>query len=144
MSAMAGRCLCGAVTVEVAGGHAEAVGVCHCGMCRRWGDGVYADFRAAAGAVRVEGAVRRFASSDFAERAFCPSCGSHLWFRRTGEADADYLLMPGLFEAASGFALAGESYADRAPAHAALDGEHPRTARADYEAEHRHVEGDRP
>ena len=137
---LAGGCLCGAVTVAVEGGHPEAVGVCHCGMCRRWGDGVYADFAVAAGAVTVAGPVRRHASSDFAERAFCATCGSHLWFRETDRAGADYLLMPGLFAAA--FTLTGESYADRAPAWARLAGHHPRTTRAEFEARRAHVQGD--
>lgn len=139
---LSGRCLCGAVTVEVDGEHATTVGVCHCGMCRRWGDGVYADFPAAAEAVTVAGPVRRYASSDFAERAFCAACGSHLWFRLTSEAGADYLLMPGLFAETSGFALKDEGYVDRAPAYATLAGDHPRTTRADFEARSNHVQGD--
>ena len=142
MSGLVGRCLCGGVTVTVDGAHVPAVGACHCAMCRRWGDGVYVDFRAEAAAVSVEGPLRRFASSAFAERAFCDTCGSHLWFRKTGDADAPYLLMPGLFEAARSWPLKDEGYSDRAPAYARLAGNHPRTTRAAFEARSEHVEGD--
>ena len=57
--------------------------------------------------LRAKPGVARFRSSGFAERAFCPVCGSHLWMRNTG-ADAEaYELMPGLFDA--GF-LAGKAH----------------------------------
>lgn len=54
---------------------------------------------AAAEDVRVTGEVAAFRSSPFAERAFCPVCGTHLWIRDDG---GDYDLMPGLFDAAAG------------------------------------------
>lgn len=142
-TAMEGRCLCGAVTIRVAT-HGGDVGACHCGMCRRWSGGVFFSLHAPASAVTVEGEVRRYQSSPFAERAFCPACGSHLWFRETGSEDAEYELMPGLFAAARGLPLAGETYIDRAPAWAALAGEHPRRTRAAYEAGQPFVEGDAP
>ncbi|HRQ64903.1 MAG TPA: GFA family protein [Xanthomonadaceae bacterium] len=76
-----GHCLCGAVKVFVkpAG---TGIGVCHCGMCRRWTGGPL--FALDCGSdLRIEGIehVRTFASSDWAERAFCGTCGSHLYYR---------------------------------------------------------------
>lgn len=139
-----GHCLCGAVTVRVTGRHDPAIGACHCRMCQRWSGGLFLCFEADGNAVEVEGPVTRYASSKIAERAFCKNCGSHLWMRDTGDADAGYDLMPGLFDAAQGWPLRSEIYADQAMASVALRGDHPRRSAAAYEAKHPHVEGDRP
>lgn len=89
---MTGHCLCGAVTVRVAGGHDPRPGACHCRMCQRWSGGLFLCFNADADGVAVDGPIARHASSDFAERAFCSVCGSHLWMRdRTANT---YDLMP--------------------------------------------------
>ncbi len=68
---LTGQCLCGAVTIRVAGGHDPRPGACHCRMCQRWSGGLFLCFNADADGVKVEGPVTRYASSDFAERAFC-------------------------------------------------------------------------
>lgn len=139
-----GRCLCGAVTVAVAGAHDPRVGACHCRMCQRWTGGLFLCFTAEAAAVTVAGEVARFRSSPFAERAFCPRCGSHLWFNdvAAGEAPERYELMPGLFDAAHDWPLRSEIYVDRAMACVRLAGEHPRATRAEYEAKNPSVAGD--
>jgi hypothetical protein len=77
-----GSCLCGAVTIRLAA-HDPAVTACHCRMCLRWTGGPFAGFDAPVEAVSISGKVAIYASSAFAERAFCPRCGSHLWFRDT-------------------------------------------------------------
>ena len=64
-----GRCLCGSVTIRLTE-HRPEVGACHCDMCRRWTGGVYVMFTAPPEAVQIEGPVRRYRSSSFAERAF--------------------------------------------------------------------------
>lgn len=134
---LTGRCLCGAVTVTVAGAHDPRPGACHCRMCQRWTGGLFLCFEADAAAVSVHGEVARYASSAFSERAFCPRCGSHLWMRDTNEGDAGrYDLMPGLFDAAADWPLRSEIYVDRAMASVRLEGTHPRASRADYEARH--------
>ena len=121
-SPLEGRCLCGAVEVEAAA-VTEGVGACHCGMCRRWTGALFAVVTAPADAVTVRGEAARFASSDFAERAFCPRCGSHLWWRRTDEADARYDLMAGLFDAVEDWPLESEIYVDRRPRYLPFGGE---------------------
>ena len=141
---MDGRCLCGAVTVRLAGAHDPRVGACHCRMCQRWSGGLFLCFSAEAEAVTVEGDVRRHASSPFAERAFCPVCGAHLWMRDTAEAGAPYDLMPGLFDEARGWPLRSEIYVDRAMACVPLAGEHRRRTRAEYEASDPFIDGDDP
>lgn len=143
-SAITGHCLCGAVTVTVAGEHDPRVGACHCRMCQRWTGGLFLCFTADASAVTVQGDVARYRSSAFAERAFCPRCGSHLWFNDVEEGGEPrvYELMPGLFDAARRWPLRSEIYVDRAMASVPLAGDHPRKSRAEYEAEHPFVEGD--
>ncbi len=141
---MEGHCLCGAVTISVVGTHDPRIGACHCRMCQRWSGGLFLCFNAKADAVTVNGAVRRHASSDFAERAFCPACGSHLWMRETGAEGADYELMPGLFDAARNWPLRSEIYIDRAMTSALLQGDHKRATRDEYEAKNPAIKGDMP
>ncbi|MFX0546010.1 GFA family protein [Roseovarius sp. S1116L3] len=142
MSGLQGQCLCGAVRVTVTGVYDPAIGACHCRMCQQWSGGLFACFSAGAEAVTVTGPITRHASSSFAERAFCATCGSHLWMRDTDRADAPYDLMPGLFEAAADWPLRSEIYCDQAMAATRLVGDHPRQTAAQYEAEYTHVEGD--
>ena len=139
-----GRCLCGAVHIRISGAYDPRVGACHCRMCQRWSGGVFLEFTAPATAVTVTGEVARYQSTSFAERAFCPRCGSHLWFRDTDVPDTDFELVPGLFDAARDWPLRSEIYIDRAMTSARLAGEHPRKTRAEYEASHAHIEGDLP
>jgi len=141
---MKGRCLCGAVSITVAGEHEHEIGACHCRMCQLWTGGVFVCFRADAPSVQVTGKVACHASSGFAERAFCPVCGSHLWMRDTDRDGAPFDLMPGLFEAARDWPLRSEIYSDRAMASVRLEGTHTRTPSHEFEADNAHVEGDMP
>lgn len=95
-------------------------------------------FDAPAKAMSVSGPVRRFASSSFAERAWCDECGSHLWFRGTADGPERevYELAPGLFDGAKDLPLTREVYADRAFRACRFTGDHARISRAEYEAEH--------
>lgn len=97
-------------------------------------------FEAAPEAVFVEGEVARYASSDFAERAFCPKCGSHLWMRDIDTPNNTYELMPGLFDEARDWPIRSEIYTDDAIVR--LVGTHPTATRAQYEAKNKFVEGD--
>ncbi len=143
-SAFTGHCLCGDVTITVAGRHDARVGACHCRMCQRWSGGLFVCFTADATAVTVTGEVMRYRSSNFAERAFCPRCGSHLWFNDVGDdgKPESYELMPGLFDTARDWPLRSEIYVDRAMASVQLRGEHRRKTRVEYEAENPFVSGD--
>ncbi|MBF9035902.1 GFA family protein [Rhodobacterales bacterium HKCCE2091] len=135
-----GHCLCGSVRIEV-GAHRPETSACHCGLCRRWTGAAQWGFEAEAGEVRVAGEVRTYRAVPFAERAFCPACGTHLWLR---DDDGPYEFVPALFDAARAYPLVREVYADRAFACVTLSGDHPRISRADYERDNPHVEGDTP
>ena len=143
-SALTGRCLCGAVTITVSGDHDPRVGACHCRMCQRWSGGLFLCFTTDSSAVTIEGEVSRYRSSEFAERAFCTRCGSHLWFSDVadGGEPQSYELMPGLFDEARNWPLRSEIYVDRAMASIHLSGDHRRTSRAEYEAGNLFIEGD--
>jgi hypothetical protein len=140
MKALNGHCLCGAVTITVSGVHDGAPGACHCRICQRWSGGLFLSFEADAAGVAVTGPVTRFASSGFAERAFCAVCGSHLWMR---DNDAEiYELMPGIFDEARDWPLRSEVYSDKAMACVRLSGDHPRATQAEYEQKNPYVQGD--
>jgi hypothetical protein len=90
-----GSCLCGSVKVKIA--HSpETFTVCHCESCRKWSGGVPMSINAGEH-LKFSGEefVGRYSSSDWAERGFCKSCGSHLFFRL--KKSDHYFLMAGLF-----------------------------------------------
>ena len=76
-----GKCLCGAVRFSAADVPTEA-SVCHCEMCRRWTGGPMIAVHPKGG-VEIENpaGVTWYRSSDWAERGFCPTCGSTLFYR---------------------------------------------------------------
>lgn len=108
-------------------------------MCLRWSGSVFLSFTAAADAVTVDGPVKRFQSTPFVERAFCVTCGTHLWMRNTQKDAEDYDLMPGLFDAAHDWPLHSEIYVDKAMASMRLEGNHRRKTEAEFEAENPHI-----
>jgi hypothetical protein len=80
-----GRCLCGAITLEIRGALRDVV-VCHCGQCRRQ-HGAPPSYTAAAWSdVTVEGAknLKWHQSSQDARRGFCRLCGSSLFWEPMG------------------------------------------------------------
>lgn len=95
-------------------------------------------------ASRCRNAHPRYRSSAFAEHAFCPRCGSQLWFNdvEDGAQPRSYELMPGLFDAARSWPLRSEIYVDRAMDSVRLLGNHRRKTRAEYEARNPSVDGD--
>jgi hypothetical protein len=85
-----GRCLCGAArfSAELSDGF---MSVCHCGMCRRWTSGVFMSLAVKPESLRLEdeAAFGLFASSAEAERGFCRTCGSPLFWRARDGSSAD-------------------------------------------------------
>lgn len=109
---MKGKCLCGSIEVH-APDHQEAA-LCHCSMCRRWSGGPM--FAVHCGPdVQFNGAApATFRSSDWAERGFCPSCGTHLFYHLL--PSNEYILPAGLFQDQE-FHLASEIFIDEKPAY---------------------------
>ncbi|MDV7144081.1 GFA family protein [Tropicimonas sp. TH_r6] len=132
---MKGRCMCGAVTLDVAPEKRE-LHACHCEMCRRWTGSVFVEIDVAAPDLTVAGPVKTIASSDWAERAWCDTCGSTLWYKVTLPGHERYAVAAGLFEDAGGFALAKEIYIDCKPQGFSFAGERPTETKSEVEAKY--------
>lgn len=145
MAALTGRCLCGAVTLTMTPKTAE-VHICHCGMCRRWTSSGFMGIGAAPGGLSHDGPVRVRQTSDWAERAWCDSCGSSLWYRVTepGPYENSYHVAAGLFEGAAEFPLTEELCIDLKPAGYAFHGDHRKYTEAELLAMFAPDEGETP
>lgn len=130
---MKGQCMCGAVTLSLTPKQNE-LHACHCEQCRRWTGAAFVEIDAAPGTLKFDGPVKSFQSSDWAERAWCDTCGSTLWYHLTLPGHDHYGVAAGLFENAGGFALAKESYIDRKPAGFAFAGDHLKETKSEVEA----------
>lgn len=108
-----GKCLCGAVKITLTSQPKE-VGVCHCGMCRRWGSGPAMAIEAGKGVeIEGEGHVTTYRSSDWAERAFCKTCGSNLYYRLIDAGS--YVVCAGLFDNQDSLAFTNQIFIDEKP-----------------------------
>lgn len=118
---MNGHCLCGAV--EFSCPDSRDVGVCHCGFCRRWSGGPMLAVHCGR-SVEFRGAdhIAVFASSDWAERAFCRTCGTHLYYKLL--ATGEYFMPAGAFES-NDFELKSQIYIDRKPDYYAFANQTP-------------------
>ncbi|MCP5075954.1 MAG: GFA family protein [Rhodobacteraceae bacterium] len=113
-----GKCLCGAVHFTIDTSPTET-GACHCGMCRRWSGGVYLRVQVAPGNIKFAGAenISTYTSSEWAERGFCKTCGSSLYYRVTapGPHSGTYHMGLGTFDDPSCINLTGEIFVDEKP-----------------------------
>ena len=114
MSEAKGHCLCGAVSFTVKDMN-YSVDTCHCGMCRRWGGGplMFVDCRTN---VIFEGQenITVYDSSEWAERAFCSKCGSHLFYRL--KHNSAHQMLVGQFDEQDQFHFDLQVFTDYKPA----------------------------
>lgn len=109
---MQANCLCGAV--EVTAPDHKAIDVCHCSTCRRWGGGPLFALHCGTGvSFGGSGAPVRYRSSDWAERGFCATCGTHLFYHLL--PNDEYILPAGLFQDEAGFTLNSQVFIDEKP-----------------------------
>jgi len=87
-----GGCYCGRVRYRARDVGRE-VTECHCSQCRRQSGHRYASVSARTSAIEIEGAeaITWFRASADAERGFCATCGSHLFWKRSGEDHSSIL-----------------------------------------------------
>jgi len=118
---MNGHCLCGAV--RFTSPDARAIGACHCGFCRRWGGGPLLAVHCGP-EVQFTGSasIAVYASSSWAERAFCKQCGTHLYYKLL--SSGEYFVPAGAFES-DDFEIASQIYVDKKPAYYALANQTP-------------------
>ena len=111
-SPISGRCLCGAIRITLQQAR-TGISICHCWMCRRWGGpfaGLGADSFVMEGGEEHVGVYR---SSEWAERAFCRTCGSNLWYRFIpGDLHS---FLAGLFDLPETFAIDEQIFVDEKP-----------------------------
>lgn len=118
---MNGQCLCGAV--RLTSPDAREIGACHCGFCRRWGGGPLLAVHCGPD-VQLQGAEHAtvYASSAWAERAFCSKCGTHLYYKLL--ATGEFFVPAGLFES-DDFEIAAQIYIDNKPDYYSFANETP-------------------
>ena len=132
MKALSGACLCGAVSVRVAQPDAR-VELCQCTMCRRWGGGYFAGIGGKDAEIAGTANVTAYRSSNWAERAFCNTCGSNLWFTFLPTGHRSFCA--GLFDDLQDVMIDKEIFCDSATAWSATDGSHKRQTGAEVIAE---------
>ena len=129
-----GSCLCGAVKYTVKSMPGET-GACHCSMCRKWSGGIFVAFQAESADVSVEGLenIAHFKSSDWAERGFCKTCGSSLYYRVTAEGPhhGAYHIGMGTLDDPGGVTMASEIFIDEKPAAYSFSGDLTRMTSAE-------------
>ncbi len=108
-----GQCLCGAVklTAQTA---SKSVGACHCSMCQTWSGGPLMTMDCGS-TVTLEGQehIKVFSSSEWAERAFCGHCGSHLYYHLK---DSNEFIVPaGFFKNTEGMVFDHQIFIDEKP-----------------------------
>jgi len=123
-----GSCLCDAVTYTAK--LKTGTGVCHCGMCRKWGSGPFMSVHAE-GAVAFTGTehIQEYQSSEWAARGFCKCCGTSLYYHlkpRPEVPDGEYILSAGTVHDQSTISFDHEVYVDAAPGWYKFDGEESR------------------
>ena len=112
MAELKGQCMCGAVRISATSAKPGLV-ACHCDMCRRWTSSMYMSVRTDQDSITVTGPVRVFGSSEWAERAFCDTCGSALWYATLHDGQKN--LAAGLFDNAAEAELKLEFFIDKKP-----------------------------
>ena len=100
-----GSCNCGGVRFEIAG-EMPAASVCHCGQCRRQSGHVWASTHVPDDQLTLtaQEGLRWYRSSDRAQRGFCGTCGSFLFWKAEGEAATSIAM--GALDAPTGLRVA--------------------------------------
>ncbi|MEM9797685.1 MAG: GFA family protein [Pseudomonadota bacterium] len=134
MASKTGRCLCGAVSYELAE-MPTSYGACHCAICRRFSGGIELGLHVPPGGVTWSGeeSIRVYKSSDWAERGFCEACGSSLFWRLTAEGPMQGMLSlsAGSLDDMSGLSFDTEVYVDAKPESHAFAGDRKRMTEAE-------------
>lgn len=114
---VSGACLCGSVTYQAL--VEPGAGACHCDMCRRWGSSPFMSVDVE-GDMTISGEdnIVVYSSSNWAERGFCKSCGSNLYYRLLPRAEfpqGKYSLSAGTINEQSKLLFDHEVFVDHAP-----------------------------
>lgn len=109
---MKGTCLCNKVTIEI--DEIDEFDACHCSKCRRWTGGPFLAIHGGKNVVfSGESFITKYKSSEIAQRGFCSSCGTHLFYYLV--AANEYFLSIGLFQDKSDFIFKSQIFIDSKP-----------------------------
>ncbi len=123
-----GQCLCGAVAFE-ADIEAPHYHACHCDTCRRWGGPGMAT-NAVSLRIADTSALRAYGSSDYGERVFCGTCGTHLFWRmKDGSVNVVWV---GALDDSDDLTLGTEIFVDSKPGHYSFAGEAHKMTGAEF------------
>lgn len=116
-----GQCLCGGVQVN-ATIHETVMGACHCSICRKWGGGPMMAVECKDNVSwQGEENITVYDSSAWAQRGFCKTCGTHLFYRL--KEQAFYALPVGLLNNTDSFTFAHQVFIDEKPYNYSFAGE---------------------
>ncbi|MWV29399.1 GFA family protein [Erythrobacter sp. GH3-10] len=93
-------------------------------MCRRWGGAFYGALTGEGFSIAGEDEITAYRSSEWAERAFCGTCGSNLWFKFLPTGNRSF--HAGLFPDADSFEIEKEIFTDEKAGWGDMMGDHPR------------------
>ena len=108
-----GSCLCGACSYEVRGALRNVI-ACHCSQCRKQTGHFMAATSASLADFRLLGAatLRWYRASSTAQRGFCATCGSTLFWQADGAGQI--AIAAGTLDGVTGLRIEGHIYcADR-------------------------------
>ncbi|MFK7987404.1 MAG: GFA family protein [Sandaracinaceae bacterium] len=132
-----GRCLCKAVSFTLATPPTN-YSACHCGMCRRMSGGVQFGVQTQPGEITWQGeeSLKTYPSSQWAERGFCGTCGSSLFWRMTapGPMNGMTVIAGGALDSLDGMTFDSEIYIDSKPESHAFAGDRKRMTEAELMA----------
>ncbi len=108
---VSGGCYCGQVRYRASRVSSD-VTECHCSQCRKQSGHRYASAGAKAGDVEIEGAANLtwFRASPHAERGFCSTCGSHLFWKSL--KDDEMAILAASVDEPTGLRLATHIFVD--------------------------------
>ncbi|WP_338549086.1 GFA family protein [Roseovarius phycicola] len=102
-------------------------GACHCSMCRKWSGGVFMGLHVKPGeaTIKGEGNITAYTSSEWAERCFCKTCGTNLFYRVTadGPMNGELHIGLGVLDNSNGIIMTEEIFIDEKPDSYAFAGE---------------------
>lgn len=121
----AGGCLCGAIRYQISGEIRDVV-TCHCEQCRRTSGHHVAATRVDTANLVVQdstNSLRWYRSSEKAQRAFCSTCGSNLFW--SADADERTSIMAGTLDQPTGLTIAQHIYCEDKADYYEIDGNAP-------------------
>ena len=128
--AIEGECLCGSVLFHV--DDVLEIDVCHCATCRNWNGGPFvgADIRGQV-TFQSDATLTWYASSEWAKRGFCSTCGSSLFYK-LNEQDDFWSISAGVFDLPAGLKVCKEIFVDEKPDYYDFSGDQPRYTGAEF------------